>query len=172
MFPQSGRISDIYSPKPVFIAGNLILGIMSLGGGFVQNKIGLLILRAFSGIGAAFTISSALNLIVRLFPDPAEQSRAISWFGSAGAFGNVGGLLIGGVLAEFATWHWIFWLITLIAVPIALVSFIFIPTQPLTPASERPGLDLIGITTLTGSLSRTFHSRFVQQSPLSCSSMA
>jgi MFS family permease len=124
---------------------------MSLGGGFVQNKIGLLILRAFSGIGAAFTIPSALNLIVRLFPNPREQSRAISWFGSAGALGNVGGLLIGGVLAEFATWHWIFFLITLIAVPIALICFVFIPTQPTMAASERPGLDVIGVSTLTGS---------------------
>jgi hypothetical protein len=39
------------SIEPIFIAGNIILGVMSLGAGFVHNKIGLLVLRGFSGIG-------------------------------------------------------------------------------------------------------------------------
>jgi MFS family permease len=81
---------------------------MCLGAGFVKNKIGLLVLRAIAGIGwslvqfvrlsigsilccltgAAFTIPSALALIIRLFPDPAEQSKALGFFGSAAGLGN------------------------------------------------------------------------------------
>ncbi|KDQ19195.1 hypothetical protein BOTBODRAFT_28684 [Botryobasidium botryosum FD-172 SS1] len=145
----SGRISDIYSPKPIFIVGNILLGVMALGAGFVKDKIGLLVLRAFCGIGAAFTIPSALNLIVRMFPNPREQSRAISFFGSAGALGNVGGLLLGGILVQYTTWHWIFFLITMIAVPIGIVCFVFIPEQPRMSKEDRPGLDAVGVTSLT-----------------------
>ncbi|KDQ19194.1 hypothetical protein BOTBODRAFT_486258 [Botryobasidium botryosum FD-172 SS1] len=144
----SGRISDIYSPKPIFIVGSFLLGTMALGGGFVKDKIGLLVLRAFCGIGAAFTIPSALNLIVRMFPNPREQSRAIAIFGSAGAVGNVGGLLIGGILVQYTTWHWIFFLITMIAVPIGIVCFVFIPEQPRMSKEDRPGLDVVGVTSL------------------------
>jgi MFS family permease len=79
---------------------------MSLGGGFVQNKVGMFVLRAITGIGVctsfyygkiltnthyqggALTIPSALNLIVQLFPEPQEQGRAIAMFGASGAIGN------------------------------------------------------------------------------------
>lgn len=50
-FGQSGRISDVYHPKPTFIVGASLLGVMSLGAGFVRNKVGMFALRAGSGIG-------------------------------------------------------------------------------------------------------------------------
>jgi MFS family permease len=96
----------VYRPKPTFIVGASLLGLMSLGAGFVQNKVGMFILRAISGIGAcvllsqlefepnfhppggSLTIPSALNLIVQLFPEPQEQGRAIAMFGASGAIGN------------------------------------------------------------------------------------
>ncbi|CAE7209578.1 unnamed protein product [Rhizoctonia solani] len=84
----SGRISDVYSPKPVFIFGTAFFGFASLGGGFVNDKIPLLVLRALQGIGASLTIPASLNLIVQMFPDPREQSRAIGLFGATGATGN------------------------------------------------------------------------------------
>jgi predicted MFS family arabinose efflux permease len=56
---------------------------------------------------------------------------------------------MGGILVEFANWHWIFFLITLIAIPIAVICFIFIPPQPIDQ-TERPNLDVIGISALTG----------------------
>ncbi|KAF8757716.1 MFS general substrate transporter [Rhizoctonia solani] len=94
----SGRISDVYNPKPVFILGTAFFGLISLGGGFINDKIPLLVLRALQGIGASLTIPSSLNLIIQLFPDPQEQSRAIGLFGAMGAIGNVLGTIVGAVL--------------------------------------------------------------------------
>lgn len=85
---QSGRISDVYSPKPAFVSGAIILAMTHLGAGFVQQKIALLVLRALGGIGSALTIPSALSMIVALFPDPQSQSRAIAIFGGVGGVGN------------------------------------------------------------------------------------
>jgi MFS family permease len=78
----------VYNPKYLFNSGFGVLGVLSLGAGFVRNKIALIVLRAFTGIAAAITIPSALNLIVHLFPHPAEQARAIGIFGSVAALGN------------------------------------------------------------------------------------
>lgn len=72
----------------LFNTGFLSLGVLSLIAGFIRNKIGLIVIRAFSGIAGAVTIPSALNLIVHLFPQPAEQARALSVFGSVAAIGN------------------------------------------------------------------------------------
>jgi len=66
----------------------MILAMTHLGGGFVRQKVALLVLRALGGIGAALTIPSALSMIVALFPDQRSQGRAIAIFGGSGAIGN------------------------------------------------------------------------------------
>jgi MFS family permease len=79
-----------------FIAGVTLLGVFSIGGGFVGNKIALIVLRALSGLGesdshippwnhnaddvyvflaASLTIPSALTLLVDVFPEKKEQAR-------------------------------------------------------------------------------------------------
>ena len=94
----------MYSAKYSFIAGTAAIGGISIGTGFVRNKIGLFILRAFNGIGtlkylpfqlalivikaSSLTIPAALNLIVKVFPVPEEQSRAIASFGATGGIAN------------------------------------------------------------------------------------
>lgn len=85
---KSGRISDVYSPKPAFVSGAMILALTHLGAGFVRQKIALLVLRALGGIGSALTIPSALSMIVALFPDQRYQGRAIAIFGGVGGVGN------------------------------------------------------------------------------------
>ncbi|KAG8772075.1 hypothetical protein FRC12_003257 [Ceratobasidium sp. 428] len=84
----SGRISDVYSPKPVFVLGTGFFGLTTLAGGFPRDKISFLVLRALQGIGASLTIPSSLNLIVQMFPDRREQGRAFGWYSSVGAIGN------------------------------------------------------------------------------------
>ena len=65
----------------------MILALAHLGGGFVQQKIALLVLRALAGIGGALTIPSALSMIVTLFPDQRSQGRAIAIFSGSGGAG-------------------------------------------------------------------------------------
>ncbi|KAF8605943.1 MFS general substrate transporter [Ceratobasidium sp. AG-I] len=148
----SGRISDVYSPKPVFIIGTSFFGLISLGGGFANDKITLLILRALQGIGASLTIPSSLNLIVQMFPDPQEQSRAIGLFGAIGAIGNVLGTIIGAILVEYASWSWIFWLIALLAVPISISCVVLIPKTPRKLENKKSTFDFVGVFLLTASV--------------------
>ncbi|TFK84532.1 MFS general substrate transporter [Polyporus arcularius HHB13444] len=156
----SGRISDVYHPKPAFVLGVFTLGILSLGAGFVQNKVGLIIIRAFCGICAALSIPSSLALIVRFFPEPREQSIAIALFGGVGALGNVFGTMISAVFVEYANYRWIFWFTTIIAVPAAVFCLFLIPNHDDKPSSATAGsrlaglkkLDLVGVSVLTVAL--------------------
>jgi MFS family permease len=54
------------------------------------------------------TSAVTLGMIVRLFDQPAEQGRAIGAFSFVGAVGASAGLIIGGLLVQLASWHWIF----------------------------------------------------------------
>ncbi|EJD50836.1 MFS general substrate transporter [Auricularia subglabra TFB-10046 SS5] len=151
----SGRISDVYNPKYAFIAGALVLGVFSVIGGVMPDKIALLVMRALSGIAAALTIPSSLTLLVRLFPGEREQARAIGIFGGSGALGNVLGLIVGAVFIQYANWHWVFYLAGIIAIPIGGVCALMVPKQPEPEdISERKlrNLDLPGIGILTSAV--------------------
>ncbi|KAG2352724.1 major facilitator superfamily domain-containing protein [Suillus spraguei] len=84
----SGRLSDVYNPKTVFIGGVSTLGILSLCAGFVYTTVPILVLRAITGIASAMTIPSALKLLVKVFPDPLEQAQAVGFFAGCGAVAN------------------------------------------------------------------------------------
>ncbi|KAI0667392.1 MFS general substrate transporter [Trametes maxima] len=154
----SGRISDVYNPKFAFIGGVSVLGILSIGAGFVTSKIPLIVLRALSGIAASMTIPSALTLLVNVFTEPTEQARAIGVFGGCGAIGNVLGLIIGAIFVQYASWNWVFWFVALVALPIAALCVFLIPAQePLDDVVGRrearwKSLDMIGVSILTAAL--------------------
>ncbi|CDO68542.1 hypothetical protein BN946_scf184998.g39 [Trametes cinnabarina] len=150
----SGRISDVYNPS-----GVAVLGILSIGAGFVTSKIPLIVLRALSGIAASMTIPSALTLLVNVFTEPNEQARAIGIFGGCGAVGNVLGLTIGAIFVQYASWSWVFWFVALVALPIAAICIILIPAQEprLEDIAGRrearwKSLDIVGVSILTAAL--------------------
>lgn len=61
----SGRLSDVFSPKSVFLWGFTLAGVFSLGAGFCKTEIPLYITRAFQGLGASMAIPSAIRLICK-----------------------------------------------------------------------------------------------------------
>ncbi|KAG1748162.1 major facilitator superfamily domain-containing protein [Suillus lakei] len=155
----SGRISDVYNPKIAFIGGVSGLGVISLCAGFVDDTIPVIVLRALSGIASSMTIPSALTLLVNVFPDPLEQARAIGLFGGCGCVANVLGLMIGAMFVEWASYHWVFWFVAIVAVPVALACVFIIPpeisktTDNLEPAAAKwKSLDLLGVSILTVAL--------------------
>ncbi|KIJ41092.1 hypothetical protein M422DRAFT_255938 [Sphaerobolus stellatus SS14] len=157
---SSGRLSDIFNPKHIFVIGMLLMAFCSLGAGFVRAAVPLIILRAFMGVGAALNIPSAMSVIIRLFPDPAAQSKAIAAFAGAAAIGNVIGLIIGASLVSFASWPWVFYFVAIFGGALAISVLLFLPEVsygPIVPtAVSKYGrikrLDLPGVSMLTAAL--------------------
>ena len=103
----SGRLSDIFSPKPVFVLGFLIVGLMAIPIAASTNSIMVLVFRALQGIGAAMNTPTAVSLVSTTFSDNDKQrSRAFAIFGALGAVGNVSGFVIGGALTTRLSWRW------------------------------------------------------------------
>lgn len=145
---------------------------MSLIAGFAPSSIGLIVLRALQGLGAALTIPSSLTLLVWTFPEEKEQSRALAIFSAATPLANVLGLEVGALFSGYVTWKWVFWFITCIGSPIAISGALFIPKSArgeadtfkvaeeaaAAPVGEekkvvtKGGLDFVGVTLLTVAL--------------------
>ena len=130
-----GRLSDLLGAKRIFIAGWAILAVGSLIAG-LANGAGIEVAgRAVQGAGAAFIAPSALTLLMMLFShEPREMTRALALYGAAAPAGGTAGVFLGGVITEWASWPWIFY----INIPVALIALVAAPRlMPGAPAPAR-----------------------------------
>ena len=72
----------MYQPKYVFVSGLLVIGVFSIVAGFLQNIIGLIIMRALEGLGASMTVPSATLMLTQAYPQPLEQGIALTVYAS------------------------------------------------------------------------------------------
>ena len=101
-----GRTGDLFGRRRMFMIGVGLFAGASLVGGFSNSEAMLIIARAFQGAGGAIAAPTALALLATTFTEPAARSRAFGVFAAMGASGGALGLLLGGVLTDYASWRW------------------------------------------------------------------
>ncbi|RAR04455.1 transmembrane efflux protein [Stemphylium lycopersici] len=137
-----GRGGDIFGHRRVLLFGMIFFALFSLVCALSPTFIGLVIARAFQGIGAAFTIPPAQAHIALHFTNPAQKAKALGIWGAAGSLGFIIGLILGGVLTAFLGWRWIFWIsliISGIVIPAAYAVLPRVPSRAITPPSADGG---------------------------------
>ncbi len=141
-----GRTGDLLGRRRVFIAGILVFSLASLLGGFATGQVWLLSARVLQGVGGAFAAPTALSLIAVTFPEGPPRNRAMGVYAAMSVAGGAVGLIAGGLLVQFASWRWVFF----VNVPIGLVVA-FLAARVLPESERRRGqFDLPGA--ITGSL--------------------
>jgi EmrB/QacA subfamily drug resistance transporter len=104
----AGRLGDLVGGKRVFLAGLLLFTVASLACGLAASQSVLVVARCVQGAGGAAASAVSLGMIVRLFPAPGDQAKAMGVYSFVGAGGASLGLVLGGVLTQALSWHWIF----------------------------------------------------------------
>ena len=102
----SGRLADLFGARNIFVIGAGLVLVASLIGGTAASAEVLVAARIFQGVGSAAMAPAALALIVGIFRDKAERGKALGLWGAAAGGGGALGVLLGGVLVEYASWHW------------------------------------------------------------------
>ncbi|MEV6222350.1 MFS transporter [Nocardia fluminea] len=144
-----GRLSDLLGARRVFAAGWVVLGAGSVVAG-AAGTVGVeLAGRAIQGGGAALIAPSALTLLMMLFGgSPQELTKALAVYGAAAPAGGTAGVFLGGVITEYISWPWVFY----INIPIAALALIAVPLlMPAAPA-RRGSIDIAGSATVTAGL--------------------
>jgi EmrB/QacA subfamily drug resistance transporter len=106
----AGRIGDLVGQRRVFLLGLGIFTVASLICAASQTQEMLVGARFIQGIGGALASAVILGMIVTMFPEPGAQAKAIGVYGFVASAGGSIGLLLGGVLTEAISWHWIFFI--------------------------------------------------------------
>lgn len=102
-----GKVSDIFGRKQATLATTFIFTLFSAGCGASQTLTQLVVNRVFQGIGAAGCVSMALTIAYEMVPKGQYPSIAAK-LTTASALGALAGPIIGGAVAEKATWRWVF----------------------------------------------------------------
>ncbi len=146
----AGRLGDLVGRTRVFTVGLAIFVVASLLCGAAQSQAWLVAARFLQGIGGALTSSVILGAIVTMFPEPKEQARAIGVFTFVAVSGGTIGLLVGGVLTQAISWHWIF----LVNLPIGVATFVaalrWLPRESVRPAGSSA--DVAGAVLVTSAV--------------------
>jgi EmrB/QacA subfamily drug resistance transporter len=116
-----GRIADYLGRKRMFVISLLGFAGASALGGLAQNAAMLFGARALQGAFAAVMAPAALSLLTVTFTEPHERARAFGVYGGIAGGGAAIGLILGGVLTQYASWRWTL----LINVPIAITAAVF-----------------------------------------------
>lgn len=106
LLPLGGRLADALGRKNMFIVGLIGFAIASAVGGAAPNIATLIIARAVQGGFAAVLAPAALSLITVIFTDLKELNRAFAIFGAVAGSSSAIGLLLGGLLTDYASWRW------------------------------------------------------------------
>jgi EmrB/QacA subfamily drug resistance transporter len=144
-----GRIADYLGRRRVFIIGLLGFGAASALAGLAQNSTMLFSARALQGGFAAVMAPAALSLLTVTFTEAHERARAFGVYGAIAGSGAAIGLVLGGVLTQYASWRWTL----LINTPIALIAAVMASRVIRESRVEvRHSYDLPGAVTSTGGL--------------------
>ncbi|MBW0099808.1 MFS transporter [Pseudonocardia sp. KRD-184] len=144
-----GRLSDLFGARRIFAIGWLTLLVGSVVAGAAGSAGWELLGRAVQGAGAALIAPAALTLLMMIFgSEPRELTKALALYGAAAPAGGTAGVFLGGVITEYVSWPWVFYL----NVPIALL--VLAATPALMPAGGRRSgaVDVAGAVTVTAGL--------------------
>jgi len=146
----AGRIGDLVGQRRVFLLGLTIFTCASLVCAASPSQEMLVGARFIQGIGGALASAVILGMIVTMFPEPAAQAKAIGVYGFVASAGGSIGLLLGGVLTDAISWHWIF----LINLPIGIAVAFLAKRLVANPdgIGLSAGADFPGAVLLTSSL--------------------
>ncbi|GAA2633728.1 DHA2 family efflux MFS transporter permease subunit [Dactylosporangium fulvum] len=146
----SGRLGDLLGRKRMLLAGTVVFVAASALAGFSGSAGMLVAARFLQGVGSAMASAVSLGILVTLFPEPRERATAIGIFAFTGAAGASIGQVLGGVLTDLLSWHWIF----LINVPIGIATLAL--AVHYLPADRgrglRAGADVLGALFVTAGL--------------------
>lgn len=146
-----GRAADIYGRRKIFIVAVVFFALMSLLCGLAQSDTQVIIARAAQGLAGAIMSPAALSIVLTEFREGRERNTALGVWSGVAAGGSAVGLLLGGILTQYLSWRWNFFVNVPIGIGVAYAAFRLLPHH-IGEENKKLKLDLPGAVLATGGL--------------------
>ncbi|KAJ3745047.1 MFS general substrate transporter [Lentinula detonsa] len=149
--PLYGRLSDIFGRKSTLCFAMTVYFVGNLAAGFSNSIIQLIVCRGIAGAGGG-GISSMLQIMISDIVPLRERGKYVGISAGVIALGYAIGPVIGGALAEQASWRWCFWVTLPLSIVATIMAVIFAPSKPMTGGivEKLKIIDYIGILLTVG----------------------
>ncbi len=144
-----GRAADFIGRRRLFVAGVVVFTGASLLNGLANSSEWLIVARALQGLGGAMVSPAALSIVTTTFREGAERAKALAVWAAIAVGGAAVGLLAGGILTEYLSWEWIFFVNVPIGIAAVLLAFRYVPESK---APGTHGVDVAGAVSVTAGL--------------------
>ncbi|KAI1134460.1 major facilitator superfamily transporter [Hypoxylon sp. FL0543] len=140
------QISDIVGRRNAFVAFYVIFIVFSIACGFTQNLAQLIACRAVQGLGGSGVYSITMIMLPEVAPRN-QQKYIGGLIGVVMTVSSILGPLLGGILTQYTTWHWIFWINGPIGAVSLLLFYLAWPEKQFWPNADKRSwmeLDYVG----------------------------
>jgi len=144
-----GRLGDLFGRRNTFAIGLIGFAGASVVGGAASSFEILVAARVGQGVFGALLAPAALSLLTVTFTEKSERAKAFGIFSALSGAGAAIGLLLGGMLTEWASWRWVMFVNVGFAA-IALVGAVLLLAKHVD--TERPKLDIPGTVVVSAAL--------------------
>jgi EmrB/QacA subfamily drug resistance transporter len=143
-----GSLGDLFGRRRMFLVGVGIFAAASIACGLSLNIQQLVIARCVQGVGAAFLVPGSLSIISASF-DEQSRGQAIGTWSGFTAITTAVGPVLGGLLIEYASWRWAFFINVPLAAAATAISLRHVPESRNASAGQ---VDWLGTLVVTAGL--------------------
>lgn len=147
-----GRLADMYGGYPVYVGGCVWYLIWSLIAGFAKNELMLDFCRALQGLGPAAFLPASLMLFGSIYRPGPRKNLVFCIYGAMAPFGFFVGIFFAGVAGQYATWHWYFYIGTILIAITTVIAYLTIPSDIAERRAMAVKMDWWGTATISGGL--------------------
>jgi EmrB/QacA subfamily drug resistance transporter len=115
------RLADMFGRRKIFIQGLALFGVSTFLCGLALSGAMLIVLRALSGLGSAMMFGTSMAILVSAFP-PDHRGKVIGINTSVVYFALASGPFFGGLLTQYTGWQWLFFLVGLLGIVVAIFA--------------------------------------------------
>ena len=126
IIPISGGLADLFGRKPIFLTGIFTFVVGSIFCGASPSMTWLIIFRGVQGLGGGIITTSVFTIVADLFP-PHKRGKYMGIVTSVFALSSIIGPLLGGLITDYLSWRWVFY----VNVPISIIAIaLVVPFMP------------------------------------------
>jgi EmrB/QacA subfamily drug resistance transporter len=114
-----GRLADIIGRRKVVLGGIACFVVGSALCGVAESDLWLIGARVLQGIGGGTIFATSVSIVNNAFP-PDERPQALGIWSGVGLLGSALGPFVAGILTEYASWRWFFFL----NIPIGILTML------------------------------------------------
>jgi MFS transporter, DHA2 family, multidrug resistance protein len=138
-----GLLGDRYGRKKIMLGALTVFGLGSLACAYAPSAGAFIAARTVLGLSAGFMVPLSLSVLAVMFTDE-ERPKAVGVWAAANFLALPVGPILGGWLLSNYWWGWVF----LMNLPVVVIGLIAVAALlPESRASDRPGMDPVGILT-------------------------